>query len=65
MRNSYLLDSFAEKTSSSQSALSHADFRVAIRPDMTGRILLQAIRLAIDNFCIGFTSMVSVQATKG
>ena len=32
---------------------------------MTGRILLQAIPLALNDFHIGFTSMVGAQATKG
>ena len=27
--------------------------------------LLQAIRPALNNFCVGFTSMVGAQATKG
>ena len=32
---------------------------------VTGCIPLQAIRPALNNFCIGFTSMVGAQATKG
>ena len=32
---------------------------------MTGRVPLQAIRPVLNDFRVGFTSMVGVQATKG
>ena len=32
---------------------------------VTGRILLQAIRPALNDFRVGFTSMVDAQASKG
>ena len=31
---------------------------------MTGRVPLQAIRPALNDFCVGFMSAVGVQATK-